>query len=320
MPTTLQNFYKATITRNWTATTGDFNVSVKPTTSSGWLVISANNTTLREIVYFNGTGTNAYGDYVTIVNIADRGLGGTTAQTHTIGETIRMNVTAEHWAEIQADIAAIIAAGAPNASTTTKGLVEEATQTEVDARTAAGGTGARLFVNPSTLKPVVTSVQAKPASVNSGFGNSNNGGNNTVLSVGRIYLPNTIVSATKFSFEVNSVGTPGTIKVALFSEDGATQLISFTTATISASGSVSTTITSTTIPEGTYYVTFLPVGTASITLGVWAESNIGLNHVSGEPVYCGKTTVTASTMPSTITPTSLTFEASGNTLAFQLDN
>lgn len=39
------------------------------------------------------------------------------------------------------------------ASTTAKGIVEEATAAEVAAGTAAGGTGARLFVNPSTLPP-----------------------------------------------------------------------------------------------------------------------------------------------------------------------
>ncbi len=37
------------------------------------------------------------------------------------------------------------------ASTTAKGIVEEATQAEVTAGTAVGATGARLFVNPSTL-------------------------------------------------------------------------------------------------------------------------------------------------------------------------
>lgn len=40
---------------------------------------------------------------------------------------------------------------AADASTTVKGVAEEATQAEVDAGTATGGTGARLFVNPSTL-------------------------------------------------------------------------------------------------------------------------------------------------------------------------
>lgn len=42
-------------------------------------------------------------------------------------------------------------AGAPDASTTTKGVVEEATQAEVDARTAAGSE-ARLFIDPTTLR------------------------------------------------------------------------------------------------------------------------------------------------------------------------
>lgn len=122
MPTQLQNFYKTTITRNWSATTGDFNVSTKPTISSGWLVVSPNNTTLREIIKYTATGTNAYGDFITVSNIGDRGLGGTTAQTHTIGESVRMNITAQHWADLNADISAIVAAGAPDATTTTRGL------------------------------------------------------------------------------------------------------------------------------------------------------------------------------------------------------
>lgn len=41
--------------------------------------------------------------------------------------------------------------GAPDASTTAKGVAEEATEAEIDADTGAGGTSARLFVNPSTL-------------------------------------------------------------------------------------------------------------------------------------------------------------------------
>jgi len=44
--------------------------------------------------------------------------------------------------------------GNVNASTTQKGIVEEATSAEVTAGTAAGATGARLFVNPSTLPKV----------------------------------------------------------------------------------------------------------------------------------------------------------------------
>jgi hypothetical protein len=43
------------------------------------------------------------------------------------------------------------AGGNVNASTTAKGIVEEATSAEMIAGTAAGGTGARLFLNPSLV-------------------------------------------------------------------------------------------------------------------------------------------------------------------------
>lgn len=43
------------------------------------------------------------------------------------------------------------AGGNVNASETAKGIVEEATQTEVNAGTATGATGARLYVNPEKL-------------------------------------------------------------------------------------------------------------------------------------------------------------------------
>lgn len=52
---------------------------------------------------------------------------------------------------------ALAIAGAPDASTTVKGIVEEATQAEIAAATAAGATAARLFTNPSTLAPHVQS-------------------------------------------------------------------------------------------------------------------------------------------------------------------
>jgi hypothetical protein len=49
--------------------------------------------------------------------------------------------------------------GGANASTTVRGIVEEATQAEIAASTTAGATGARLFVNPgSTWKPPTMQV------------------------------------------------------------------------------------------------------------------------------------------------------------------
>jgi hypothetical protein len=44
--------------------------------------------------------------------------------------------------------------GGANASTTVRGVVEEATDAEVAARTTTGGTGARLYINPGSLSQV----------------------------------------------------------------------------------------------------------------------------------------------------------------------
>lgn len=93
----LQNFYKTTILQSWTDGTGIAYVVVKPTVSSGFLVVNPSSETLREIVSYSATGTDGIGDYVTL---DERGLGGTTAQTHVIGEPVRMNFTSKHWDEL----------------------------------------------------------------------------------------------------------------------------------------------------------------------------------------------------------------------------
>ena len=50
----------------------------------------------------------------------------------------------------------ISVAGAPNAGLTTKGLVQEATQEQIDEGTDTGDTGARLFVTPSKIPALLT--------------------------------------------------------------------------------------------------------------------------------------------------------------------
>lgn len=52
---------------------------------------------------------------------------------------------------------ALAIAGAPNASTSVQGLVQEATQAQVDAKTVIGSTGAKLFQNLSTVRSTLTS-------------------------------------------------------------------------------------------------------------------------------------------------------------------
>lgn len=117
----LQNFYKEQIAVATGAGAGNIYVSTKPTPTNGFLVISPGSESLREIIKYTGTGTDGTGDYVTVALVADRGLGGTTAQAHEVGEPIRMNYTAEHQKEIDDTIEAIVAGGTPDASTTVKG-------------------------------------------------------------------------------------------------------------------------------------------------------------------------------------------------------
>lgn len=112
----IQNFYKETLSQDWPTGTGKFYVTVKPTVTNGYLTISPASSSLREIILFTATGTDGTGDYVTI-STGGRGLGGTTEQTHIIGEPIRMNVIAETIDEIN-DSMPIISSGTTAPSST----------------------------------------------------------------------------------------------------------------------------------------------------------------------------------------------------------
>lgn len=119
---TIQNFFKETITRA-VSLVGATNiyVSALPTPDEGYVVISPSSSSLREIIYYTAKGTDGNGTYLT-VTLANRGLGGTTAQTHAIGEPVRMNVTAEHIKEISDALDQIVAGGTQDASTIAKGI------------------------------------------------------------------------------------------------------------------------------------------------------------------------------------------------------
>jgi len=161
MSKVIQNFYKSQLTQDWSIGTGNFYVEVKPTITDGWLVISPNNSGIREIIRYTSTGTDGNGDYVVV---SQRGVGGTTEQIHTQGEPIRMNITAEYWAEMTDDINNIVASGVPNANTTTMGGVEIATDDEVIAGTDTGGTGATLVAKPSQINTRIN-TRALPADI-----------------------------------------------------------------------------------------------------------------------------------------------------------
>jgi hypothetical protein len=98
---TLQNFYKATVSTAWAAGTGNRYVSVLPTPTSGTVVINSSNISKREIVDYSAIGTDAGGNYLTL---SARGIGGTTNQTHAVGESVRMNLTAEMYTAVQTEL------------------------------------------------------------------------------------------------------------------------------------------------------------------------------------------------------------------------
>lgn len=257
----LQNFYKSTLLLDWSVGLGTFYVVTKPTVSTGWLVISPNNSTTREIVKYTSTGTDTNGDYV-VVSV--RGVGGTTEQTHTVGEPIRMNITAEYWNEMNTDIANIVAAGVPNANTTTMGGVEIATDAEVAAGTNTGSTGASLVTTPG---------QIGLAQIYGSFGNGSDGNvtisspttltrdmyydtltvNSTLTTDGyRIFCKTGILGNGTIKWGIASNGgnattyTPGTAAA-----QGGTGLLKNTAGKIGAAGSSSAYITGTNGLDGT---------------------------------------------------------------------
>lgn len=103
----LQNFYREDIAIKLGTGTVNMYVSGLPTVTQGWLVINPKHPTQREIIKYNGTGSDGSGDYITII---ERGVGGTTEQEHEVGEPVRMNITAEHWAELVAIVGSALVA------------------------------------------------------------------------------------------------------------------------------------------------------------------------------------------------------------------
>ena len=225
---------------------------------------------------------------------------------------------------------ALAIAGAPDASTTVKGISEEATQAEILAGTAAGGTSARLFVNPSTLitaLPLMLGADATteiPRSVIPSTEVSDTTRNvNTRMYFGLVNIAQTI-TVNKLSFNVSVYNAvAGTMKVALFSQDGGTKLFEITTASISATGLVTTTLSSpVTILKGKYYIAHLSQG-GSYSMPYYVYSSNAYNFynlVSGKNYYTGYKTVTADTIPTTFDPTaSVTADSTGCLIA-RLDN
>jgi len=117
------NFYTSTLSAGITASDTTIYLNALPTATEGYIVIEPDSSTQREIIYYTSKGAN----FVTLPSAAaGRGVGATTAQSHSSGVTAQMNVVAEHFEALQDGTAisntAITAAKIANIATNTTAI------------------------------------------------------------------------------------------------------------------------------------------------------------------------------------------------------
>lgn len=98
-------------------------------------------------------------------------------------------------------IDSVAIAGAPNASTTTKGIVEIATLAEINANTGTGGTAAVLTVDPATL---VTSKYGRGTNY---YGYAADAGANDTYAITCSPAPTAYTAGDRFTFKANTANT-----------------------------------------------------------------------------------------------------------------
>lgn len=158
---------------------------------------------------------------------------------------------------------------------------------------------------PSSGTTVTT---ISPAPQHPGEGNVNvQQTSSTAMRVVLLSFPFSI-NATQITYNVSAVGAAGTLKIALYTADGATKVFEVTTASISTTGIKTTTFSSTPIAAGNYYLGFCLGSSTDMSLTVW-DTGVIVNPVfnpSGKAIVGGNVTITANTIPSTISPTAIT--------------
>lgn len=107
---------------------------------------------------------------------------------------------------------AIAIAGAPNASTTVKGIVQEATTAQVNAGTATGSTGAVLFPSPADLAASIYGLQLPTSGQKLALV-----GNNTDIAVGssNLYMTQTGSQHNAEKYAIDNSGSSTAYTVAL---------------------------------------------------------------------------------------------------------
>jgi len=143
------------------------------------------------------------------------------------------------------------------------------------------------------------------------------------LGIIRVTAPIMLASIT---FRVSAVTTAGTLDISLYSQDGATRILTVTTPTITTTGNQTVTLASPIkINIGYYYIGFNANGSADVSASVYREDSSTFGSttlgggISGKPRTAGTVSISSGTPPSTINPNTIT-AANSNTLVVRFDS
>jgi len=148
---------------------------------------------------------------------------------------------------------------------------------------------------------------------------------NTTAHVGAIFLP-AAITVNKIQFRISGTYTAsGTVKVGVYSSDGATKLIDVTSGTISAANTtIVIAVSSVVLTAGVYYLVIVPTGTSNFEArcinyqGVYITE--GFINAASEPGMGGTMTVTAGTLPTSFNPVSDITASNSHFLLARFDN
>lgn len=94
----VQNWFETTLSGGISASDTTIGLNSVPTGSEGYLIIEPDGTTTREVIYYTSKTSNS----VVLTSAANgRGVDGTTAQSHSAGATVRMQITSGYWNALQ---------------------------------------------------------------------------------------------------------------------------------------------------------------------------------------------------------------------------
>lgn len=227
---TLQNYFETKVAIDWAIGTGKRYVTTLPTPTSGWLVVSPNNSTLREIVAYDVVGTDGTGNFVTLTA---RGVGGTTEQTHSVNEAVNMNITAQHWADIYNDP---VFTGNVTVPTPTDGT-DAVTKDYADGLAIAGSPDAGVATKGIGKTSVAPASASNPIFVGDNDPRVPTQGENDAL-VGTSGTPS---SSNKYVTDADTTGTGSILRNSALSSVYSQGTISYTaTENITAGDAVST--------------------------------------------------------------------------------